>query len=119
MTQAPLTERLAKLQRGCWKAAGVGVVLCLLLALFGLEQFLRGYLLGFLFWWVLAVGCLGLAMLHELTGGRWGDEVRPFLNAGAATLPLIGALFLIVVISLPRLYPWARADALSAYPSFQ
>ena len=35
-------------------------------------QFFRSYLFGFLFWIGLGVGCLGLAMLHHLTGGAWG-----------------------------------------------
>ena len=119
MIDALREQRLSSLQRGSLKLAGVGAVLCALLALFNLESFLRAYLLGFLFWWVIAVGCLGLVMLHELTGGRWGEGVRPFLNAGAATLPLLAALFLVVAIGSRQIYPWAHADPLAAHPWFQ
>src|SRR5881394_1670518 len=119
MPKTSWTDRLGSWQRAGWKAAGVGAVLCAALALFDLQQFLRAYLLAFLFLWAIAVGSLGLAMLHHLVGGRWGQPVRPFLHAGAATLPLVAVLFLVVVLGTPRIFPWAPEGALAEYPKLQ
>jgi hypothetical protein len=106
-------------QRGWLIAGGVGAALCAALALFDLAGFLQGYLLGFLFWWVIAIGCLGLVMLHDLVGGGWGDLARPFLRAGAAPLPLLAALFLVVLLGMTRLYPWLDADVVAAHATLQ
>jgi hypothetical protein len=119
MPQALSTDRTRLWQRALWRSAGMGAVLCLLLALLDVRQFLRGYLLGFLFLWVVVMGCLGLVMLHHLVGGRWGQGVRPFLHAGAATLPLVAVLFLVIAIGVPRIFPWAQEGALAEYPKLQ
>src|SRR5947209_1316826 len=103
MPKTSLIDRLGAWQRAGWKAAGVGAVLCAVLALFDVQQFLRAYLLAFLFLWAVVVGCLGLAMLHQLVGGQWGQGVRPFLHAGAATLPLLAVLFLVIALGTPRI----------------
>ncbi|HEY0792253.1 MAG TPA: hypothetical protein VGD78_14405 [Chthoniobacterales bacterium] len=65
------------------------------------------YLIGFLFWIGLTLGCLPLLMLHHLTGGKWGYALRPFLNAGLATLPLMALLIVPIFFGLQHLYPWA------------
>jgi hypothetical protein len=57
---------------------------------------------------------MGLTMLHHLTGGSWGLVIRRPLEAGGATVPLLGVLFLPIALGIPALYPWARAD-LSAH----
>ena len=53
----------------------VGVV-CLALCGVGAyadpEQFYRSYLVAYLYWIGLALGCVAVVMLHHLTGGRWG-----------------------------------------------
>ena len=36
------------------------------------EQFLRGYLIGYMFWLGLSLGCLALLMVQYLSGGLWG-----------------------------------------------
>ncbi len=76
-----------------------GVFLLALAAGFAIDrgQFFRSYLLGFLFWVGIAVGCLGLAMLNHLTGGLWGLVPRRFHEAAARTLPAMGLLFIPVV----------------------
>jgi hypothetical protein len=65
------------------------------------------YLIGFLFWIGLTLGCLPLLMLHHLTGGKWGFPLRPFFYAGLATLPLMALLVVPLFFGLKHLYPWA------------
>ena len=52
----------------------------------------RSYLVGFLFSWGLALGCLGILMLQYLTGGAWGVVSRRTLEAATRTLPLLALL---------------------------
>lgn len=49
-------------------------------ARFDTPQFFKSYLVGWLFWLGLALGCFGLTMLHHLVGGRWGFATRRFLR---------------------------------------
>ena len=74
------------------------------------RQFFESYLLGFLFWTGLALGCFGLVMLHHLVGGRWGMVTRRFFEAGLATLPLMAALFIPLLFALRTLYGWDRPE---------
>jgi hypothetical protein len=93
--------------------AGGGLFLLALAAGFAVDrdQFYRSYLLGWLYWIGIAVGCLGLAMLNHLTGGLWGLVPRRFHEAAARTVPWMAVLFLPVLLGLVSLYPWARPEA--------
>jgi hypothetical protein len=86
--------------------AVVGVV-CLAIAMVGgvasPARFFEDYLIRYTW---LALGCLGLAMIHDVTGGTCGLITRRIFESGAATLPLLALFFLPVLAGLPSLYPW-------------
>ena len=72
---------------------------------------LRGWLAGwFVFWIGFPVGALMLLLAHDLTGGRWGDAVREPLRAFGGTLPVMALMVVPILVYLPALYPWARAE---------
>jgi hypothetical protein len=73
---------------------------------------IRAYLVAWLFWLTVALGCWGWELVHNLTGGNWGHPLRPLLAAGAATLPWLALGFVPLAFSLPDLYPWASESAL-------
>lgn len=75
-----------------------------------MEAFFRAYLVAFLYWNELTLGCLALLMLHHLAGGRWGFVIQRLLAAGARTVPLMAALFLALIFGIRFLYPWASVD---------
>lgn len=75
------------------------------------EQFFQGYLLGYLFWIQIALGCLGFYLLHQLSRGGWGLVVRRIWEASNRTLPWLALLFLPIFLGLKTLYPWARPEA--------
>lgn len=79
-------------------------------AFFSPAQFFRSYLVGYMFWIGIALGCLGIAMLHHLTGGKWGLVIRRPLDSGAKTLWLMAPFFVPLVFGLRELYTWARPD---------
>lgn len=113
MNQALLSQ-LNRFQLTSLVVGIVGVILCVVGAIASTAQFFFAYLFGYLFWLGLALGCFGVAMIHYLTGGRWGDETRRFLEAGFMTLPLMALLFIPIFFGVQYLYPWARAADVAA-----
>lgn len=69
----------------------------------------QAFLSAWVFWGGLSVGSLALLLVHELTGGRWGDVLRPPLVAAGSALPLIALLVVPLSFGLDELYPWVRA----------
>jgi len=73
------------------------------------DHLLRGWLLGLLLTFGCTAGALALSMLHDCTGGRWGEALRPVLRAMGCTLPLVLLYWLVIAFNLNRLYLWAQA----------
>lgn len=80
-------------------------------AFLNIEQFFRAYLIGFVFWIGITLGCLGLLMLQYLTSGAWGTVIRRVLEAGTRTLPLMILLFVpLGVFGLAHVYQWVHPE---------
>ncbi len=93
----------ADLNRWRTLALGVGGIALIAWAVglfFNTEQALLSWLLGFIFWTGIAIGCLGVLMLQYLTGGAWGVVIRRVLEAGTRTLPVIVVLFIPLAIGV-------------------
>ena len=91
--------------------AGIaGVVLSAIGAFASPTQFLRSYLVAWVYWTGLTLGCLALLMIKYIAGGAWGAVIRRPAEAAARALPLMGVLFVPVLLGLPRLYEWARPE---------
>jgi hypothetical protein len=76
-----------------------------------LDTFFHSYLVAFVFWTSVALGCLGVLLLQYLTGAGWGLLIRRQLEAGAHTLWLMFLLFLpIATVGLKSLYKWAHGS---------
>jgi hypothetical protein len=88
-----------------------GALLVLAMAGIAWRPDLRALLAGYLALWWFGIGALlgGLAnaWLHQLTGGAWGETIRPPLLRAARWLPLGCLLFLPVLLGMHMLYPWA------------
>jgi hypothetical protein len=74
------------------------------------DQFFRAWLIGYMLWLGVALGSMGLMMIHHLSGGAWGMVVRRVWEASSRTLPLLTILFIPVVLGLNRLYPWTHTE---------
>ena len=99
-------------------ALGIGGILTVVVFASGLvsgnfEQALRSWLLGFIFWGGIGIGCIGVLMLQYLTGGAWGVVIRRTLEAGTRTLPIIFVLFipLALGIGFRAFQEWTRLPA--------
>jgi hypothetical protein len=93
-------------------AAGLGV--CLVAALVWPHLALPSYLVAYLFWVGIAMGCVALTLLHHLVGGGWGLPIRRPLEAGAMALLPMAVLFVPILLGIQTLYPWAQPDRVQA-----
>jgi len=75
------------------------------------ERFFASWLVAYVFFLTLALGCLYFVLMHTAAQGGWGVVVRRVAENAAATLPLFVPLFLPVALGLQYLYPWSHPDA--------
>ena len=80
------------------------------------DQFFRAWLIAYMLWLGVALGSMGLMMIHHLSGGAWGMVVRRVWEASSRTLPLLSVLFLPILLGMSTLYPWMHPDAIAAEP---
>lgn len=108
----PLVE-LNRTRDRAMAAAIIGILLMVAGAVVNPEQFFRSYLLGYVFWLSVAVGCLAILMLHHLSGGGWGIGIRRVLEAATRTFPMLAILFLPLAFGRRYLYAWAQPEAVN------
>jgi hypothetical protein len=107
------TAGIASLQsRGMMLAIG-GAVIGGLGVVLQPDQFMPSWLIGFLFCLGMSLGCLALLMLQHMSGGQWGLVTRRIFEAGSRLLPLSVLLFIPIAIFAPKLYLWARPEAMA------
>ena len=90
-----------------------GVVFCVIAAIFGMKDFLRGYLIAYMFCLGLTLGCMALLMLQYLTGGFAALSVRRVLEAATKNLPLMFILFIPIAVLRLDLYAWMSNPSLT------
>jgi hypothetical protein len=49
-------------------------------------------------------------MIHQLSGGAWGELIRRPIGAATRVLPVMTVLFLPIALGMSRMYPWTNAD---------
>ena len=104
-----MTRRRA--EQLAWAVGGVGVAGTVLGWVSTPAGFPHAWLAAVAVWMGWPLGCMGLLLIHALTGGRWGYAIRPLLVCGMATLPLLIPVLVPLATTLPALYPWARSGA--------
>src|SRR5262245_27961235 len=73
------------------------------------DTFFHSYLVAFIFWTSVALGCLGFLLIQYLTGASWGLLIRRQLEAGSHTLWLMFILFLpLATVGLHSVYEWSH-----------
>jgi hypothetical protein len=104
---------VSKAQRTALAVGGIALAACVLGAMASPAQFFQSYLVAYLFWVGIALGCFAIVMLHNLVGGGWGMVIRRLLESGTKTLPLMAALVVPLLFGLRYLYLWARPEVVA------
>jgi len=89
---------------------GIALIIWAVGTYLNVEQGMRSWLLGFIFWGGIALGSLGILMLQYLTGGAWGVVIRRTLEAATRTLPLVILFFvpLAIGVGTRSFYEWTH-----------
>ena len=106
----PPRLRMDELQQQSLLIGGLALAVCAAGWFFSPQQFFRSYLVAYLFWIGIPLGCFAIVMLHHLVGGGWGFVIQRLLEAGIRTFPLMVLLFIPVLFGVRDLYVWARPD---------
>ena len=69
---------------------------------------LHSYLFAWLFVLAISLGSMANLMVHTLTGGRWGEPVRPAWSAASRLMPLVALAGLPVLLGASAIYPWTH-----------
>jgi len=91
--------------------AAIGLVVAAVAGRENPERFLASWLVAFVFFLTLALGCLYFVLMHTAAQGGWGVAVRRLAENAAGTLPLFVPLFLPLALGVRHLYPWSLPEA--------
>ncbi|HWP45417.1 MAG TPA: hypothetical protein VNO14_19415 [Blastocatellia bacterium] len=97
----------------------IGLLVGVIWWFFNSEQFFRSYLIGFVFWIGIALGCLAILMVQHMSGGAWGLVIRRVLESATRTFPLLLVLFIPLALGVGVIYEWAHPEAVAANPLLQ
>jgi hypothetical protein len=99
---AMLTEvRTIALFAGLVGAAGLVIA-----GFLNFQEFLRGYLIAYIYVLGLSLGGMALLMTGHLTGGNWWMLGRRIFEAAVRCIPLLAILFLPILLGAKQLYAW-------------
>ena len=89
----------------------LGGVACSILGPANPKQFFFSWLVSFLFFLSLALGGLFFALIQYAAQAGWGVVLRRIAETTFATIPVMAALFVPVVLGLHDLYSWSVPGA--------
>ena len=114
-----LQSGLDRFQKSSLVIGLAALALCVAGAFHSPTQFFRSYLLAFVFWVGVALGCSAILMLHHMVGGRWGFPLRRCLESGTRTFYLMALLAVPFLFGLRFLYSWADPEKVKLDPVLQ
>jgi len=98
---------LRKLQTPALGIGAIALAASLVGALVWPQQFFQAWLVAYMYWLGMSLGCTAILMMQYISGGRWGAVIRRPLEAGASNLPLMALCFIPVALGVRWVYPWA------------
>lgn len=97
----------------------VALALCGLGFFFTAKATLLGWLVAFLAFSSVPIGCLSVLMMVVLVPGSWRELYTGPLLAGSALLPVAAIAVVPVLLSLGTLYSWTNPSVTAHYPAFK
>jgi hypothetical protein len=80
--------------------------------------FPHAWLTALFAWLGIPLGCMALIFIHALSGGAWGDALRPHLVAGVRSLFLLPLFLVPFLLTVTRLYPWLAINTFTLPNAF-
>ena len=112
---------MRRVSNGCWAIGAVAALLALACGILAPDAFFPAYLASVTALSTLSLGCLPVLMILTLVPGEPSKSLRPALEAGLATIPLTGLLFVPVLVGMTSIYPWTHSASdvgVTAFRSF-
>ncbi len=112
-------ERVGVSPRSLMICGGLGLAVAVAVSAFGdsVSRLAHAYLLGISFCLSISLGALFFVILQHLTNARWSVTTRRLAELLAAPMPVLGLLFVPVLLSLfagsGALYHWNDAEAVA------
>ena len=91
--------------------AVLGAVACAILGAANPKQFLFSWLVSFLFFLSLGLGALFFVLIQYASQGGWGVVLRRIGETTFATVPMMAALSIPLLLGVRDLYEWAHPGA--------
>ena len=90
---------------------GLGVLAAVALLISNPQRFFHGYMVAYIFWLSLTMGCFGLTLVQHVVRSSWGAPILRFLEAGTSNLWLMFLLTIPLLYTIWTqngiIYPWA------------
>ena len=109
-----LGSKAASVERTAGIIGVAGLFLCAAGYFADHERFFQSYLFAFMFWVGFPVGGLGILLLNNVVGGKWGVTIRRYVEASARTMPLMAGFFLVILLGMKDIYAWATPANVAA-----
>src|SRR5207245_2373761 len=82
-----LGSRSAGIERISGVVGGLGLLLCVAGFFANKAEFFQSYMFAFIYWSGFALGGLGVLLMNNVVGGKWGVTIRRLLEAKMRTIP--------------------------------
>jgi hypothetical protein len=104
-----LGPQLDRIQRNALVIGVIAFAATLVDVFLDKQHFWQSYLYGYIAISALAIGSLGIFLLHNVVGGNWGVAIRRFIESGVQTLPMFALLVIPIFFATGSLYKWTDA----------
>ncbi len=104
-----LGPQLDRIQRNALVIGVIAFAITLVGLFLNAQHFWQSYLYGYIAISALAIGSLGIFLLHNVVGGNWGVAIRRFVESGLQTLPMFALLVIPILFATGSLYKWTDA----------
>lgn len=96
-----------------WLTTAVGLAGVVATGLFsGWDRFWINWIVWFLFFLTVGLGCLFIVALEHVVGAKWSVPLRRIPEKLSGLTLLMGPAGFLALFSLPVLYPWTRPESL-------
>jgi len=107
-----MPESMRKIERAGLVLGILGAIACIVGGFIEPAQhFLRSYLVGYMFWLGVSLGCMAVLMIGHVTSAHWGFVIRRVLEAASLNIFMMALLFIPILFGIPKLYLWADPNA--------